>query len=911
MKEEEKKLNWHSKSHEEVLRQLKTYKTGLSQKEAQRRIQEYGQNKLPDKKPKPFILKVLKQFNSYLIYILVIAAIISFSTGHNVDGWVIFAVLIFNAGIGLFQEDKAEKAIAALKRMIHSFAKVYRGGALTKLESIYLVPGDLIEFEEGDKIPADCILLELKNLQTQEASLTGESIPEVKSLKTLDDKTPLGDRTNMVFTGTVVVSGKGRAIVVSTGANTEMGKIAASIKEIIQDKTHFKKKTDHLALIMATFAIIGASLTFLIGYFLRDLEFTEMLIFTIASLVSGIPEGLPAILTIVLAVGSWRMAKRNAIIRKLPAVETFSVVDTIVTDKTGTLTRNSLTVEKILTPNDAFSVSGNGWQPIGKFTKRKKPINPNQNKELYKLLHISALCNKSSLLRKNGNYEIIGDPTEAALLVLAEKGGVKKEEIQDGKVIDDLQFSSEHMYRASLIYDADTGRRQIYSIGAFETIIDNSEYLYLPEERRRIKFEGDIKKNYIKKAERLASKGYRVIGLAYRESIPKYVKSLSHEYINRLVFAGLVGMKDPPRENVAHAISKAKSAGIRVIMNTGDHKTTALAIAKDVGLTSSDEESYTKVLTETELEKLSPEQFNVAVAEVNIFARVTPTMKLRIVETLQKQGHTVAMTGDGVNDAPALKKADVGIAMGLTGTDVAREASDVILSDDNFASIVNAIEEGRIVFRNMRQSSTYLVSTNVGEDLTIISSLAMGFPLPLLPIHLLWMNLVTDGMNGFSLAMEKSHGTALEQPPKKRKETILNNEAIPFVIVVASIMVLSTVFFFTSFFNQGGIEKAMTGAFMTMSLCQLFNVINMRSLHKSIFKIGLFTNKYVIISLVFALAGILSVIYIPLLQNAFRLSPLSTMEILMIFSASSLVLIAGEIYKYVRFGKSKSLHNLQ
>ena len=895
----EREVTWHSKEISDIIKELNTSITGLTEEESKNRIKHFGLNKLPEKKPTPFIVKVLRQFKSYLIYILIIAAVISFFTGNDVDGWIILAVLVFNAGIGMFQEEKAEKAISALQQMIISYAKVYRDGKLTKLESKYLVIGDLIELEEGDKVPADCRLIMAKNVQAQEASITGESLPVAKDVLVMERETALADRTNMIFTGTVVISGSAKAIVVEAGSHTEMGKIAASIQQVQADKTHFKEKTDKLAFMMAAFAITGALITFIVGFFIRGLGFAEIFLFTIAALVSSIPEGLPAILTIVLAVGSWRMAKRNAVIRKLPAVETFSIVNVIVTDKTGTLTQNALTVENIITTNHAFNVTGNGWQPLGKFYEKKKIIHPLKSIELEKTLNISALCNRGSLLRKNGKYEIIGDPTEVALLVLGEKAGLQKSNIEGEEILDDIPFSSEHKYRATLI-ESKKDRKQLYVVGAFEKILNRSDYFF--NEGKKVRIDKKTRDRFMTSANLLASRGLRVLGLAYRE-VPPYSKNAVREWAGNLIFVALVGMKDPPRKEVKDAVEKAKRAGVRIIMSTGDHAITAAAIAKEIGLVN---EKDPKVLTGNELKELfefNPEKFDEAVREVNIFARITPNMKLKIISSLQKQGNIVAMTGDGVNDAPALKKADVGLAMGIIGTDVAREASDVILTDDNFASIVNAIEEGRIVFRNIRQASTYLVSTNVSEDLTIISSISLGYPLPLLPVHLLWMNLVTDGFNGFSLSMEKTHGTTLVRHAHKKEESILNSESIPFLLVVAFVMIASTIFFFTYFFNQAGIEKAMTGAFMTMTLCQLFNVINMRSLHKSIFKIGFLSNKYVILSLVLSFVGMLAVIYIPFLQNAFRFYPLSLLEFVMILITASLVLIVGETYKFARFGK--------
>ena len=895
---------WHTKSEKEILNELSASEKGLTRWEAKSRIEKYGLNIIPEEKKTSQIILFLKQFNSPLIHILIIAMVISFIFSHLVDGYVILIVLIFNAIIGYVQERKAEKAIDALKKIIVSYAKVYRDNELIRIPSKELVPGDIIFLEEGDKVPADARLIELKNFRTQESSFTGESFPEDKQLKILNKETGLADRTNMVFMSTLVVAGTAKAIVVSIGALSEIGKIATSIEKIKVQKSYFTKKTANLAKLLSIFAIIGASLTFIIGFFINKLEFIDIFLFTIASLVSGIPEGLPAILSIVLAVGALRMARKNAVIRHLPSVETLGVATVIVTDKTGTLTKNSLTVEKILTSEGEFTISGNGWQSIGRFYQSKQIIHPLKFQTLEKLFSISALCNKSNILRKDGEYEIIGDPTEASLLVLSKKAGIERQELleKNKQIIDDLPFNSALKFRASLV-EIEKRKKQIYVVGAFEKIINESEYLF--NEKNKNKKEDlneDLKKDLLKKAEGFAKEGYRVLALAYKD-IPITVNSLSGDLVRELILVGLVAMKDPPRLEVKEAVEKAHSAGIKIIMTTGDHKETAIAVAKEIGLINWKEKTDKIALTQTELEKLSREEFYEAVKTTVIFSRVTPEMKLKIVEVLQRQGHVVAMTGDGINDAPALKKADIGIAMGIIGTDVARESSEMILTDDNFASIVNAVEEGRIIFRNIRNASTYLVSTNVAEDVTVISSLIMKLPLPLLPLHLLWMNLITDGFNGVSLSFEKSHETALFEKPKRKDEKILNQETIPFLLIVGLTMAVFTISFFVYFNNNYGINKAMTVAFVTMTMCQIFNVFNMRSLHKSLFKIGFLTNKYTILSVCASIGLMLFLIYTPIIQGFFRFEVLSLFELIIIFAASSIVLIAGEIYKLIRFGK--------
>lgn len=881
--------NFHAKTKEEIFEELKTHDAGLSKFEAKKRLEKHGANVIVKEKKKSQIIMFLKELNSPLIYILLVAMGISFIFGHFIDAYVILAVIMINATIGFVEERKAERAIDALKKLIVSYAKVYRGGEEIKVRAEELVVGDLVYLEEGDKVPADCRLVEIKNFRTQESSLTGESLPQEKNLKLLDKSVTLADRVNMVFMGTLVVSGEAKAVAVETGNKTAIGKIAKSIQEVVQPKMHFSKKVNQLAIQMAIFAIIGAGLTFLIGFFIEGMKFFDIFLFTIASLVSGIPEGLPAVLVIVLAVGARRMAKRNAVIRHLPAVETLGVATVIATDKTGTITQNSLTVENIISEFGEVKVTGNGWEPLGKFSKGKNLIHPLKNMVLKKVLSISAVCNKGNLLRKDGEYEIIGDPTEVALLVLGRKAGFEKEKMNE-KIIDDFPFSAENKFRATLVEL--NNKKELYSVGAFEKILKNSQYI-MTEKGKRL-FGEKEKKDYLKKGEKFAGKGMRVLGLAYRE-IPKNINSISKDLVNNLIFVSLVAMKDPPRQEIKESIEKAKRAGIRIIMKTGDHKETAVAIAKEIGLVKGD----AKALTQEELEKMNDSEFKKAVMGVNVFARVTPKMKLKIIQELQKQGEIVAMSGDGVNDAPALKSADIGISMGIIGTDVARESSEIVLTDDNFASIVNAVEEGRIVFQNIRQTSFYLVTTNVAEDLTIVSSIALGFPLPMLPVQLLYLNLVTDTFNGIALSMEPGHHDVLNQPPRDKEEKILNKELFGFLILMAGLMVVGTVPLFRHFLPD--IDKARTAAFTAMSMFQLFNIFNMRSLKKSVFKIGFFSNKWILPAFFGSFALMLGVLYLPGLSDVFRFVHLSLKEFLLITIISSSVFIAGEVYKFFRY----------
>ncbi|NIM47448.1 MAG: HAD-IC family P-type ATPase [Candidatus Aenigmarchaeota archaeon] len=900
MKKKHLSNSTHSQTVEDVLEKLSSDINGLSEKEAKNRLEQFGVNEIPEKKGRHPVLIFLKQFHSILIYILIIAAVISFFSGDLIDVYIIVGVILINAIIGFVQEHKADLSIQALKKMIVLHAKVYREGELLQIAARELVPGDIILLEEGDRVPADARLFEIKIFRTVEASLTGESLPVDKDIKILPEKTALADCKNMVWMGTFVARGQAKAVVTATGISTAFGKIAQDIEKIKRVKGHFKEKTDKLAKQMGIIAAIGSSVTFIVGFFIRGFEFLEIFLFTLASLVSGIPEGLPAVLIIVLAIGAYKMAKRNAIIRTLPSTETLGVVTVIITDKTGTLTENTMNVEKIILLGEAeIAVSGKGWVSSGSFFQEEKIIHPLENPSLTKLLEIAAISSDAELLREKDRYEVIGDPTEAALTVLAEKAGLKKEKILEKvKEIDELPFSRELKCEASLlIFPEKSKRKEIYVVGAPEVVLNHSIHVF--ENNKRKKITQKQRKDISAQIEHLTKKAMRVLALAYKE-VPHHIDDLSEDLISKLVFVGIVGMKDPPRPEVKEAIAKAKKAGIRVVMTTGDHKGTAVSIAKEIGLIGKKTKSkYPEALTEQELLDLSEKEFEDVIKNVSVFARLTPNMKLRIAETLQKQGHIVAMTGDGVNDAPALKKADVGIAMGIIGTDVARESSEIVLADDNFASIVNAIEEGRIVFKNTRQASSFLITTNFAEDVTIISTLLLGLHLPLLPTQILWLNLVTDGVSDIALAAEPGHGDVLEEPPQKAKEGILSKEMIPFIVLMACIMVIFTLFIFNTYLPQG-IKKARTVAFVVMAFTQLFNVLNMRSLRKSIFKIGFFTNKYVIVSLLVSIILLVMVIFIPFFQNMFQFVSLSLVELLLIFTLSSMVFWFGELYKFIK-----------
>lgn len=893
--------NYHHLGADEVLKSLASEITGLETAEAKRRLEEYGPNELIDKKKESLILLLLKQFNNPLIYILFIAAFISLFFGKIIDFYVILVVILINAIIGFVQEFQAERSIEALKNMIVSAAKIYRNGEMVEVSTKELVPGDILFIEEGDKIPADARIIEAKNFRTQESSLTGESYPVSKFPDQLPESTSISDRINMVFMGTFAVSGEAKAIVTSTANKTVLGQIATSIEEIKRNKWHFEIKTAKLAKQLGVIAFGASVLIFLVGYFIRGFSFPEIFLFTIASLVSSIPEGLPAVITIVLAIGAHRMAQRNAITRALPSIETLSVVDTIITDKTGTLTQNTINVEKLILPgNGEITVSGDGWKPHGTFHQDEEAIIPLDNPHLSKMLHVVALCNNARVIKEEDKgedeYTVIGDPTEAALAVLAQKAGLAEEILNEHhNKIDDLPFNSEKKYRASLIEIIKEGKRELFVVGAPEHLIKSSTS-YLKNEKT-LKIDFKERRELLNKVERLAGQGLRTVAVAIKD-LSKNSDDIHDDMVNELTLVGIVGMKDPLRHDVKEAIEKAGRAGVRVIMATGDHKGTALSIAREVGLVKKESSSkdFPSVLTGEQLEKLSNKDFKEAINHVSVFARLSPQMKLKIAEGLQKSGATVAMTGDGVNDAAALKKADIGISMGIIGSDVARESSEIVLADDNFATIINAIEEGRVVFNNTRRVSSFLVTTSFAGSTTILTTLILGFPLPFSPIQILWINLVTDTVAGATLATEPGHKIVLDMPPRKTGDNILTKELIPFILIMVLVMVVLTVGAFYLYLPQGT-EKARTVAFLVLALAQLFNMFNLRSLSDSIFKIGFLSNKNTVIGFFVSLILIIFVIYLPFLQSIFGFKPLSGLEFIIMFVAASLVLFVAELYK--------------
>jgi len=896
---ETKPIPFHAWPSKRALEFLHSAPEGLSEEEAKVRIERYGENTIErGKKSRPFFL-FFKQFQNALVYVLLAAAGVSFLADHFIDAWVILGVVLFNAIVGFILEYRAEKSVEALRGMLAPKAKTLRSGRVVQIDSRFLVPGDVVFLQEGDAVPADGRILFADEARAVEGALTGESVPQEKVSKAAPEDAPLGDRSSMFFLGTYLVSGEARMLVTSTGSKTELGGVAKKMEAIERTSPHFQARVGTLTKQMGIIAIFGTVATFLAGVFLAGLGVFETFLAATATLVSGIPEGLPAVLTIVLAVSAVRMARRKAIVRSLPSIETLAVVDTILTDKTGTLTENSMNIVKAYAFGEKdVEISGKGWEPQGAFTQSGKGMAPLEHPVFRRIARIAGSCQSASVYadEADGTFDVVGDPTEAAMLVFSRRAGISDEVLRDTQErVDDLPFRSSRQFRATLVKDKEEKTNFLYVAGAPEAVLARCEFVY--SGGKVVSLGDGEQKEILDTVRSWSGEALRVLAFAYRERIDDATRA-REEDAEKLVFAGLVGMMDTPREGVREAVAEAKRAGIRVIMTTGDHKETASAIAREVGIAEEGGRAY----TQEELERMDDKAFAGAVKSANVFARLSPDMKLRITEVLQGAGRMIAVTGDGVNDALALRRADIGVAMGRTGSDVAKQAGSVVLADDNFATIVAAIEEGRIVFNNVQRASSFLITTNFAEQVTIVGALAMALPLPLLPAQILWLNLVTEGLPDVALAAEPSHGRALHNPPMKREANILSKEILPYLILIMSVMAAMSLLTFLWFLSEG-LDHARSAAFVVLSATQLFNAFNMRSLHRSVFDIGFFKNKYVVGAFVISSVILFATIYAPPLQAMLGFSPIAYSEFFVLFLLSSIVLVIGDVYKRVKFAK--------
>ncbi|MTI48183.1 MAG: calcium-transporting P-type ATPase, PMR1-type [Firmicutes bacterium] len=850
--------------------------TGLSLEEVEKRKNLHGLNKLKTQEGESLLKKFFNQFKDFMVIILIIAAIISGSLGEFKDSIIILIVVILNAILGLVQEDKAEKSLQALKNMTTPLAKVLRNNKITQIKSTEIVPGDIVILESGDYIPADGRLLDSSSLKVEESALTGESLPVNKNTEVLQgDNVPLGDRKNMVFSTSMVTHGRGKILVTDTGMKTEIGKIAELIGSQEKLKTPLQIKLEELGKWLGIIALSVCIIIFLIGY-MQGRDPLEMFMLAVSLAVAAIPEGLPAIVTIVLSLGVQRMIKRNAIIRRLPAVETLGTASVICSDKTGTLTQNKMTVTKLYTYNDLKDV---------------EKINiENQSSNL--AIKIGLLCNDSTINEEKGEKEAIGDPTEVALVVLAQKKGLFKKELERKlERVNEIPFDSERKLMTT-IHKSESGYK-VFTKGAPDVLLERCNRILDDNTVRDIT--DDDKKNILSINETMANKALRVLAMAYDDSDSSIDNPTSENTENDLIFVGLSGMIDPPREEVKKAVAKSKSAGIRPVMITGDYKLTAVTIAKELGIL--DENG--KGIDGNELDKLSDEELTEQVDKYSVYARVSPEHKVRIVKAWQNRGKIVAMTGDGVNDAPSLKRSNIGCAMGITGTDVSKEASDMILTDDNFSTIVSAVEEGRNIYANIRKSIHYLLSCNIGEIIALFVALVFNMPSPLIPIHILWINLVTDSFPALSLGVDPAEPGIMDRKPRDPNESIFANGLGLSIgikgLIIGGVTVLS---FITG--NNISLETGRTMAFLTLSFSQFGNSLSVRSLDKSLFKIGIFKNKYLIGAILLSSTLMLSVLFIPFLRNVFDLELLSLRETLYVVGFSAIPLISGEIFKKIK-----------
>ena len=942
---------WYTKPVEEVAEALGTDpKRGLTSQEAQARLERYGSNELQERPRISFWKMLLEQFNQFLVLILIVSAVISFFLGEYVDSGAIMAIVILNAILGVVQTSKAEEALAALKKMAAPNAEVLRDGHSLTIPAREVAPGDVVLLETGNYIPADVRLVESVNLRIEEASLTGESVPVEKEANlVLKEDLPLGDRRNSAYMSTLVSYGRGKGIVVNTGMSTEIGLIAEMIQSYEEEPTPLQVKLDQLGKWLGIGCLIVCGIVFVVGV-LRDTEvgmilqagggllaylntfkqtIVEMFMVAVSLAIAAVPEGLPAVVTIVLALGMQEMIKRHALIRKLPAVETLGSATVICSDKTGTLTQDKMMAVQIYVDRTILSISGEGYSPAGEFSDDGRAVDLGGYPGSNLLLRAGLLCNDARLealsddfSRPGGqqpglssqrrtetiegpldrsptnhptNWHMVGDPTEGALVVAAAKAGFWKEELeQDYPRLAEIPFDSERKQMTTIHPDPKWGGYVAYVKGAPDIIIglchevveDGQERPLTAEKRRRI----------LEVNEALASNALRVLGVAYRPlaEVPRH--PTVEEVERDLTFVGLIGMIDPARPEVKEAIEVARQAGIKTTMITGDYKNTAVAISKELDLLSPDG----RVLTGAELDQLDDETFTDIVEKVEVYARVSPQHKVRIVEALKERRHVVAMTGDGVNDAPALKRANIGVAMGITGTDVSKETADMVLTDDNYASIVSAVEEGRIIYSNIRKFVYYLLSCNVGEILIIFLAMIIGWPVPLVAIQLLVLNLVTDGAPALALGMEKGDPDIMQQPPRPPDEPVINREMV-WGIIIQSIAITSATllsFWIGLRWFPNNTAAARTICFTTLSISELFRAYTSRSERYSLWSIGVFSNKWMQWAMLTSLIIILTIIYVPFLDPIFDTAFLGLREWLVIVPLVLVPAAAAEATKY-------------
>jgi Ca2+-transporting ATPase len=909
---------WHSKTAEEAMSELKVSVEGLTTQEAQERLKINGLNEIKkERHASPFKL-LLNQFTDVLMIILLIATGLSIAVGEVTDAAIIIAIVIASAVLGFSQEYRSEKAVEALKKMTAPTANALRDGKEVKIPANQLVPGDVILLYTGDRIPADARILDSVMMKNDEASLTGESAPVGKFSDAMAEQTPLNDRRNLVFTGTVVVYGKGKAVVTGTGMNTEFGKIAQMVQAAPQEQTPLEKRMGSVGKWIGILCVTVAISVGVVGIIVEHRNIVDMLLWAISLAVAAVPEALPAIITGALAIGMYRMAKVNTIVKRLPAVETLGSTSVICSDKTGTMTKGEMTVQRLYVNEQDVKVTGIGYAPEGEFLIENKPISP--DKSLKMLLKIAVLCNDSKLEKdlKTGKWTVKGDPTEGALVVAARKAGIIKEEIEKHELrVGEVPFSSERK-RMTTIHSA-KGKKVAFMKGAPEVVLERCSKILIEGKVQALT--EDIRSKHRKITEAMAQQALRNLGFAFKEV---FAENFEEEMERDFTFVGLMGMIDPPRPEVKDAIEICKTAGIRVVMITGDHKLTATAIAKELGLICDDCE----VLTGQELEKITDQELSQTVEKVVVYARVSPEHKTRIVRAWKQKNEVVAMTGDGVNDAPALKMSDIGIAMGISGTEVTKEAADMVLADDNFASIVKAVREGRQIFDNIKKYLTYLLQCNImeilvmffavvsvpylarvispGSDVTLINDAALA----LMAVQLLWINLVTDGLPAIALGVDPADPDLMERKPRKPNESVFSKDVKVYLSTMPILMTSLLLFAFFShlpWLSESNLWEARTQLLTAMIVMELVVALSMRSLRYPLYKVGPFKNRWLWYAILSSFALQLVILYLPGLQTVFYVNTPELTDWAVAALFAGIVFSALEIGKFIVIAKKNAI----
>ncbi|MGB7160127.1 MAG: cation-translocating P-type ATPase [Tepidisphaeraceae bacterium] len=893
---------------EEVVRTFGTdANTGLSSAAAAERLAHCGRNELAQAPRVPWWRRLARQFADLLIWILIAAALISGVLGQWLDAAAILAIVVLNGVLGFVQEGRAEQALAALRKLSSPHAKVVRDGRSQNLPAAGLVPGDRIELEAGDRVPADVRLIGAAGFRAEEAALTGESVPADKDHRAvLDEKAPLGDRVNMAYMGTAVAAGTASAVVVATGMDTEIGHIAGMLEQQEVEPTPLQRRLAELGR-MLVYIVLGIVAVMFVLQVLRGGRLVAAFLLSVSLAVAAVPEGLSAVVTVALALGLQRMARRNALIRRLPSVETLGAVTVICTDKTGTLTRNEMTVQEIAAGGNWYDVTGGGYEPSGEFRKRRRAsgsngaeldanadtVDPRQEPKLLEALRVGAWCSHAQVTRAmtgDEKWELFGDPTEGALVVAAMKAGVQAQD-RERRVVHEIPFSSDRKLM-SVVIQGEDGRRLMYTKGAPEVVLGKCTRAFFDGEERPLT---DTRRGEIlEAAHAMAERALRVLGLAYREAF-------EHQHLGEtnLFFAGLAGMMDPSRDEARAAVDRCLSAGIRPVMITGDHPDTAGAIAQELRIMREGQ----RVLVGADLDQTSDAELIAGVEQIPVYARVTAAHKLRIVKAWRQRGQVVAMTGDGVNDAPAIKAANVGVAMGITGTDVTREAADMVLTDDNFASIVNAVEEGRTIYDNIRKFVHYLLATNAGEVLLMFGATLVGWPAPLVAIQILWVNLVTDALPAMALGVEPPEPDVMERPPRPPTERVITPRRGLLILFHGSLnAIVAAVAFYTVYRGrEANLPAARTAAFCTIALAQLMFSFGCRSERYTLPQLGLFSNPWLLGAIVLSALLQLAVVTVPILQPLFKVVPIAfAWEWLLIVALSLTPVTFVEMAKHVR-----------